>query len=278
MTISIAILNLKGGVGKTTTTLNLGHALAIKGKKVLLLDFDRQVNLTSVLLRDEDQPEFTTAELLLSQTSSSKGRELRERGIKVKDYIKEIKLDTKDQEHISFIPGSRYLMEVERELDNLPNREWALSKFFEFYEKDLREFDFILIDCPPSLGILSVNAFVGSRYLLTPVDSIEFSLDALNDTIQAMAEQNTTLNSFTEILGILHVRFAKNLKQHQLAEKYLRDEAGDRYIESRIRTDTKLQESPGEKQTIYEYAPQSRGAEDYMSLANEVLERTNEYA
>ncbi len=250
MSTIISIINYKGGTGKTTTALNFGAALAKKSYKVLLLDFDSQCNL-----------------------SFSKGIRNSERHIgnvlSKKATLEEsvVKLD-----NLSFVPSTDDLLDYEFGISNEPGREFIAR---EFLSEIKNEFDYIIIDCPPSLGLLAINSLVAADYFIVPMQAENFAFIGLDYILNATQKVKDRMNPKLELAGILlakfapRTKFAKAVISNIVANERLKDKLFDSYI----RQDISLMESPAFGQTVFEYAPRSRGARDYRNFANEFLNK-----
>jgi chromosome partitioning protein len=253
MTKIISITNNKGGVGKTTTALNLGAALVKLGKKTLLIDLDPQANLTTSFGVDEKNQSHI-GHFLLGE----------------KDW-QEILIQKQESHGVAFdlLPSSNYLLESEEKLSLRPMREGILSKKLSTLKKD---YDFILIDCPPSLGLLTNNALFASDDFIVPIQAEFFAYKGITNLINhiLMLSQESEIN----FLGILLVKYNENMKERLLqgiAQKIREGSQGDKVFQSSIKQDKNLKESPLAGQDVFEYAPESNGAKDYLSLAKEIL-------
>ena len=250
MATIISVINYKGGTGKTTTVLNFGAALSKKNKKVLLLDFDSQCNLS--LSKGLKKPEQHLGNILMKKAS-------------VEESI--IKLDI-----FSIIPSVENLLDYEFAISNEPGREFITREFLQPI-KD--QYDYINIDCPPSLGLLSINSLVAADYFIVPMQTENYAFIGLDHIMSATQKVKDRMNPNLQIAGILLVKFAYRTKFSQavisniLANDHLKDKIFDSYI----RQDISVMESPAFGQTIFEYAPKSRGAKDFQAFANEFLKK-----
>jgi chromosome partitioning protein len=244
----ISIINNKGGTGKTTTVLNLGAALAKKRKRVLLVDLDSQCNLTSAF--GADTPEIGVGDLLVGNTSLSDV------------LIKNGKL--------SLIPSSEKLLDFEFQLNNEPGREYMLREQLDKVDKD---FDFILIDCPPSLGTLSINSMVAANHFIVPMQAENFAFIGLDRIMLISEKVKKRMNPNLDLAGILFVKLDPRTKFSQAVIQSLSDNQNfkGKLFNTYIRQDISLMESGAFKQSVYDYAPKSRGADDYNDLAKEIL-------
>ncbi len=253
----ISVVNHKGGVLKTTSTVNLGAALARKGYKVLLIDLDAQQNLTVSL---SDPPDLASGEPTLLDC-----------------LIEEVGLDalirSTDEENLSLVPTSEDLATVELNLASQMAREWKLSHCLARTER-VSEFDFILLDNPPSISLVVINALVASDYFLVPV-SAEYlpmtGLSLLGDSIGRVQQINSSLTP----LGVLLTLYSRNESICKHVESELRRELGDLILDTVIRVNTKAKSAPSIKKTIFQYedSDKGRGSSDYSQLADEVLLR-----
>ncbi|MBN1253363.1 MAG: AAA family ATPase [Bacteroidales bacterium] len=248
MATIISIINYKGGTGKTTTTLNFGAALAKKRKKVLLLDFDSQCNLS--LSTGVKNSEKHLGHVLAKKAT-------------IEDVI--IKQDL-----YSIVPSTQELIDYEFAINNEPGREFIAKEFLEPIQ-DL--YDYILIDCPPSLGTLSINSLVAADYFIVPMQPENFAFIGLDHLIGATMKVKNRMNPKLELAGILFVKFAYRTKFAQaiLANILSDDNLKDKLFESYIRQDISVMESPAFHKNIFEYAPHSRGAKDFKNFANEFI-------
>lgn len=253
----IALINQKGGVGKTTSTANLGGALAHMGHKVLLIDIDPQANLSLHL--DIDilrNPRKTIYDLLVGNAR-----------------VDEVLVPT-EQKNLSIIPSHIDLCSAELELVNTVGREIILRDALMQYTNDHGEpFDFILIDCPPSLGLLSLNALALAREVVIPIQAEFFALQGMGKLVEVVDIVQKRLNADLKITGIVACMYRS---QTTLAKEVLKEVIsffGEIVYETKIRQNIKLAEAPGHGKTIFQYDETSNGALDYMALAKEMLER-----
>ncbi|MDQ4141823.1 MAG: AAA family ATPase [Bacteroidota bacterium] len=246
-TTTVSIINQKGGTGKTTTTINLGRALSKLGKKVLLVDLDPQSNLSYSLGITE--PKFTLADAF---TGSKK--------------IKEILVNK--EENFFVAPGSHELVDIEISLVTQENRESFLKNILA----DVKGFDFILIDCPPSLSVLTVNALNASQQVLIPLQMEVLTLQGLNQILNTVKQVKTTLNPILKVKGIVIVMYDKRRKLSSEVEAFLQESVDEKIFLSKIRLNVKLAEAPSFGQSILDYDPASNGAQDYLAVAKEFLE------
>lgn len=249
MAKAISIINNKGGTGKTTTALNLGAALKSLGKKVLLIDLDSQCNLTHAL--NIQDVENHVGEVLLNKKS-------------MQDSVISV-------EGLSILPAKNNLLEFEYLLNNEPGREFLLKEVLENYNT----FDFVLMDCPPSLGTLAINSLVAADYYMVPMQAENFAFIGLDRILQTAEKVKSRMNTKLELGGILFVKyqsrtkFGKAVISNIAQNSFLKEKLFNNYI----RQDIALMEAPAFGQSIFEYAPNSRGCFDYLNAAKEFIDR-----
>ena len=244
----IAIANHKGGVGKTTSVASIGAVLSRKGYRTLLVDLDAQANLTGSL-SDTDEQQRTIYEAL------------REReGLPVVEV----------SERLSIVPSSLDLAGIELELSSSMSREFALK---DVLEPVAGEYDYILLDCPPSLGLLTVNAFVASDEIIIPLTAEALPVQGLTMIGKIIGMVQKRLNTSLRLSGILFTRW-EGRKLNKLVEEAVRGKYGDIVYNSRVRTNIALAEAPLSKLDILSYNDKSNGAQDYIEVADELLRRT----
>src|SRR5687767_4310646 len=250
----IAVTNQKGGVGKTTTAINLAAALALEGRNVLLVDCDAQGNATSgVGLKGERAPSGTIYEALMS------GHE------RAENYI----LPTTVQ-NLSIIPATRDLSGAEIELIAVADRERRLRNFLEPLKE---KFDFIIIDSPPSLGLLTLNALVAADKVLIPLHCEYFALEGLADLVATMRRVRASLNPTLDIEGVLLTMNDERTNLGQQVSKDVREFFKEKVYRTVIPRNVRLAEAPSHGLPAVTYDARSRGAEAYFAFAREVLER-----
>ena len=244
----ISFSNHKGGVGKTTTTASVGTILASKKHNVLLIDLDAQANLTASLYDGEVENSIYTALIGKSELPI----------IKLNKYL-------------DLVPASLQLAMADLELASVMAREKILS---ELLEKVADKYEYILIDCPPSLGLLTLNALTASTDIIIPMvaEILPFKgLTMINDFV-SMVQQR--LNPNAHVSGIIITRWETTNLSKTIEEK-LRENLGDIVFKTKIRKNVSLAEAPLENKNIAEYAPKSSGAEDYRALVNELIKKLN---
>ncbi|MFL5815451.1 MAG: ParA family protein [Bdellovibrionia bacterium] len=261
--VVITVANQKGGVGKTTTTMNLGVALARAGKRVLLIDSDPQANLTSYLGVTPGEDAFTDL-LTLDQVYLSK-RPVDAEARKL--YI------TSTGSGVDLIASDKALSGVEYYLFSRADRELVLSHFLNGVSP---HYDFILIDTPPSLNLLTLNALCTSDHVLIPVQPEFFSLEGIVKIRESIENIRDRWNEKLTILGVLFTQVSQRRKLTQEVIDMLRTEMGELVLETMIHENAAVTESSGHARSVIEYDRASRGAKDYLAAAKEVLARLSE--
>jgi len=247
----IAVANQKGGVGKTTTTANLGAALARRGKRVLLIDMDPQGNLTSAVGISK-QTEHTVAEALLDYRMALPMVQVGE-GIGCLDVT----------------PATLSLASAEAALMNKLGREQRLR---DQLDRHAAGHDVVVIDTPPSLGLLTINALVSADYVLVPTEARFFSLQGLQ-MIEESIEEVLYLNPKLKIIGILLSKLDRRLREEKQVSEYLRERWGTLVFDTEISTSSKVLEASSAGKTVFGYLGAERASETYAKLAEEVLRR-----
>lgn len=247
----IAVANQKGGVGKTTTTINLGASLAFEGKKVLLVDSDAQGNATSGLGIRKGEVTEDIYDVLINEVP-----------------VEEVILES-SRENMDVVPASIQLAGAEVELSNLERRETRLKSALEAVRD---RYDYILIDCPPSLGHLTINAFTASDSVLIPVQCEYYALEGLSQLLNTVRLVQKHFNNQLKIEGVLLTMLDRrtNLGYEVVDEvkKYFHEKVYETIIPRNIR----LSEAPSYGQSIIDYDLQSIGSKTYQELAKEVLQ------
>lgn len=247
----IAVANQKGGVGKTTTTANLGAALARRGLRVLLIDLDPQGNLTSAVGISK-ATEHTVAEALLDYRAPMPT-------LKVENGAGQLDV----------APATLALASAEAALMNKLGREQRLR---DQLARQALGYDVVLIDTPPSLGLLTINALVAADAVLIPTEARFFSLQGLK-MIEESIEEVLYLNPKLKVLGILLSKFDRRLREERQVAEYLRERWGALVFETEVGTSSKVLEASSAGKTVFSYLGAERAAEVYAHLAEEVLRR-----
>jgi chromosome partitioning protein len=258
--IAISVVNQKGGVGKTTTTVNLGAALAEKGKKVLLIDIDAQSNLSTHL-------GLGVKEDLTEMAEVSKGPEWT-----VYDVLKGTKriqdVVIKRSANLDVVPSSLLLSAADLELGGVVGRELLLKRAID---KVREQYDVILIDCPPTLGLLSLNALAAVDQVIVPVQSEYLALHGVRQLLDTIDQVRSVYNQNLVVGGVLICLHDSRKRLARAVADTIRNYFGDLVFATVIRENVALAEAPAKGQTIFEYLAKSPGAEDYLALSEEVL-------
>ena len=242
-----AISNHKGGVGKTTSTINIGAALATKKKRVLLVDLDPQANLTQSL-------------------------GIKESEITIYDHLKGEKMISpfEYKKNLYVLPSSLDLSAAEIELSSEPGREYILK---EFLLKLNDKYDYILIDCPPSLGLLTINALTASNYVIIPMQAEFLPLRGLAKLNEVIGKIKTRLNKNLEIGGIFLTQYdSRKILNRDVAES-VSEFFGKKFLKSKISNNIALAEAPSQGKDIFSYNRNCKGASDYLELIEELLDK-----
>lgn len=249
----ISITNQKGGVGKTTTTINLAASLVEQGKRVLLIDLDPQGNASTGLGIEIDDREFTTYELL------------------VEDVVLSDVIMSTSIEGLSIIPATVDLSSADIELISNEKRSFLLHDALRQSAMDSFEYDYILIDCPPSLNLLTVNAMVASHSVLIPLQSEFFALEGLSQLMLTIREVRQTANPGLRIEGVVLTMYDARNNLSQQVELDARENLGDLVFQTIIPRNVRVSEAPSFALPVTHYDSQSKGAQAYRQLAKEVI-------
>ena len=248
----IAIANQKGGVGKTTTAVNLAAALGVLEKKILLIDADPQANATSGLGVDINQTNYGTYQLL-------------EHSIEVSDAI----IST-NSPNLDLIPSHIDLVASEIELVNQDEREYMLKKALKSIKKD---YDYILIDCAPSLGLITLNALVAADAVIIPIQCEYFALEGLGKLLNTIKSVQKLHNKELDIEGLLLTMYDTRLRLSNQVVEEVKKHFGKMVFKTIIQRNIRLSEAPSFGEDIITYDTSSRGAKSYLSLGSEILKR-----
>ncbi len=248
----IAVVNQKGGVGKTTTSVNLAASLAEQGKRVLLVDLDPQGNATTGSGVDKKTIARTVYQVLLGLGEVASIRTTSESG----------KYD--------LLPANRELAGAEVELVELPNREGRLKAALAVVEGD---YDFVLIDCPPSLSLLTINGLVAAREVLIPMQCEYYALEGLSDLVGTIKRVRSNLNPVLEIGGLLRTMFDPRNTLSQQVSAQLEQHFGDKVFKTLVPRNVRLAEAPSYGMPAVVWDRTSKGAQAYLALAAEILAR-----
>lgn len=248
----IAVANQKGGVGKTTTSINLAACLSEKGKKVLAVDMDPQGNLTSGLGVDKDSVEKSIYELIIGEVD-----------------IKEV-INKEVLENLDIIPTSIDLSAAEIELIGVDDKEYILRNAID-QVKD--QYDFVIIDCPPSLSMLTINAMTTADSVIVPIQCEYYALEGLSQLIHTVELVKDRLNSKLEIEGVVFTMYDARTNLSLQVVENVKDNLQQNIYKTIIPRNIRLAEAPSYGLPINKYDPKSTGAESYMRLADEVIER-----
>lgn len=244
----VSIANAKGGVGKTTTAVNMASGLSRRGKRVLLMDLDYQANATCAFLEREVSPKYTISNVLLEN-------------IPISDAILHV-TDTLD-----IIPSSLTLSKADVELSAQPGRDTALTVAMN--DLDENAYDYVIADLPPNAGVMVMNGMAASDGVIIPIQTQFYAMMGVNIIIELVGMVKRRLNRRLALWGVLATMYDQrnNLCAHSLED--MKNYCGDLVFNTLIRTNVSLAEAPGKHLDIFSYAPRSTGAEDYRALCEE---------
>ena len=249
----VAIANQKGGVGKTTTAINLAAALSLRGKQTLLIDLDPQGNSTLSFVQRETitvsayeafaHPDCTLADVIVPADR---------------------------QENLSVVPARISLAKLEARLVGELDAHFRLKDLLAPLAK---RYPYVVIDCPPTLGLLTVNALVAASHLLIPIQSSYFALEGTDDLLETIEKVRTRANPRLEILGVLITMLDKRTSLGRDIQTQINKVFGTKVFKTVISKNVRLEESPAYRESIFSFAPDSKGASDYYRLCEEVIDR-----
>jgi chromosome partitioning protein len=249
MTKIVAISNQKGGVGKTTTAVNLSAALGIKGKKVLLVDLDPQGNATSSSGFEKNKQIKTVYDLLV-----------------IDEEVKKVILKSK---FYDVIPANQNLAAAELELVNVKHRESMLKK--KLHQKN--EYDYILLDCPPSLGLITINALTAAHSVLIPMQCEYFALEGLTDLINTIKKIKKQINTEIQIEGLIRTIYDRRNKLTKEVSDQLSAYFPNKVYKTIVPRNVRIAEAPSHGQSAIQFDKRSKGAKAYLELAEEIIEK-----
>lgn len=244
----IAILNQKGGVGKTTTAINLGGYLAKAGKKVLIVDFDPQGNATSGLGLAKENLETTSYNVLFNPGEMATA------------------IQETEMPRLNIIPTNAGLASAEVELVDKPNRELLLKEALSGVD-----YDYVLIDCPPALGLLTINALAAADKLLIPVQAEYYALEGLSQLLSVMQRVRKGLNTNLELMGVVVTMYDSRTSLSEQVYNEIKKHFGNKLFKTVIPRNVRLAEAPSHGKPVSEYDKWSKGARSYKQLAKEVI-------
>ena len=253
----IAFANQKGGVGKTTTAINVAASLAVSEFKTLLVDLDPQSNATIGLSEMFDPNGTTIYDVLIREKPMSKG-------------IRKTVL-----EYLDLVPSTHDLVGAEIELVGMLAREYRLR---DCIKRQVKKYDYVLLDCPPSLGLLTLNALSSSDSVLIPIQCEYFALEGLSQLLQTIRLVQRHLNTKLDIEGVLITMYDGRLNLSKQVEKEVRQYFNGKTFKTVIRRNVRLSEAPSFGKPILLYEANSPGAQDYLTLVQEMLNRGNKKA
>ena len=254
MSAVIAIANQKGGVGKTTTAVNLAAAFAFKDQRTLLIDLDPQAN-TTLTFFNPDEVLHSVYEVLANHQMA------------LRQVVKATKVA-----NLCLVPARISLAKLEAQLVGQFDAPYRLKDALAAVRHD---FDLVVIDTPPALGLMTVNALVAAHYLLVPIQASYYALEGTDDLLETLERIRARPNPELELLGVLVTLYDKRTNLARDIYNQVLEVFGDKVFKTVIGKNVRLEESPAYKETIFTFAPHSSGAEEYAQLAREVLQRVS---
>ncbi|CUH39415.1 Sporulation initiation inhibitor protein soj [Jannaschia seosinensis] len=251
----VSIANQKGGVGKTTTAINLGASLAVRGMRTLLIDLDPQGNASTGLGISRSGRGKSAYDVLLGDIAPSDAAVLT------------------DVDNLSIIPATMDLASADNEMMKSSRRVMHLRDALRLHPM---EYDYVLIDCPPNLNLLTINSFVASDTILVPLQAEFFALEGLSQLLVTVRDVRKSANADLRIEGILLTMFDRRNNLCLQVEEDVRENLGDLVLQTKIPRNVRLSEAPSYAMPVINYDPTSRGAIAYRSLAGELLQRNEE--
>ena len=257
MVRTIAISNQKGGVGKTTSSINVAAYMTGMGYKVLLIDLDPQENLSKAW--GVEAPTKNVYSLILGDVSCKEAI-----------YSLNGKLTAEQQGILDMLPGSSNFARYEKLRAGEVNAQFDLKKVLASIT---HAYDYIIMDCPPALGLITVNAFACANYVLVPIEAQLFAMEGMESICDTIKKIQEFINPALAWLGVFFVRHNKRNILNKEVEKFMEEQYAGQLFRTTIRENISLRESPHEGKDIFSYAPNSNGAKDYEALTKEIIEK-----
>jgi len=248
----ISVANQKGGVGKTTTAINLATSLAVNEKKTLIIDIDPQANSTTGIGIDAKLSDKTIYEALVGK-------------LKLSDVIRDTQVP-----YLKIVPSHINLVGAEIEMLNIEKREFILKNLINEIKRD---YDYIIIDCPPSLGLLTLNSLTASDSVIIPVQCEYYALEGLGQLLNTISIVQYQLNNRLKIEGVLLTMFDSRLRLSNQVVEEVKKHFGDKVFNTIIARNVRISESPSHGMPVILYDATCIGAQNYLELANEIIEK-----